>query len=181
MAELVLVIPSTDFLTEILAYKEEFLQSGEQLYGGAGLAGMSDMTEWLNRVAAFAVGQGLEEGKVASSTFLCLRQPDQKIVGICNIRHNLSQPYFLNYAGHIGYSIRPSERKKGYAKEQLRLALIEAGKLGIDRALVTCDVANLASEKTILANGGLYENTYIAPDDQSQTKRYWIEVKHDQS
>ncbi|MGT2829524.1 GNAT family N-acetyltransferase [Streptococcus hillyeri] len=179
MTELELVLPDIDYLEEVVAYKAEFLQAGEHLHGGARLDIMSDLSEWLTHVMTIAKGEGLEEGRVPSSTFLCIRQSDQKMVGICNIRHNLSQPFLVNFAGHIGYSIRPSERRKGYAKEQLRLALKEAGKLGITRALVTCDVNNVASEKTILANGGNYDNTYVNPSDGSETKRYWIEVTND--
>lgn len=179
MTELVLRVPSSDYLSQIAAYKEEFSQSGDHLHGGARLAEMSYLSDWLNHVTAIAKGEGLEKGRVASSTFLCLRQEDQKMVGICNIRHSINQPFLINFIGHIGYSICPSERRKGYAKEQLRLALQEAGKLDINRVLVTCDVKNLASEKTILANGGVYENTYTDPEDKTKTKRYWIEVTHD--
>ena len=179
MTTLELVRPRRVHLEQVAAYKAEFVTSGERLHGGARLADLSDLSDWLNHVTAIARGQGLEEGRVASSTFLCLRQSDQKMVGICNIRHSLNQPFLINFAGHIGYSICPSERRKGYAKEQLRLALKEAKKLGITQALLTCDVDNQASEKTILANGGIYENTYIDPEDGSQTKRFWIEVKDD--
>lgn len=178
MSDLRLVVPSQAFLGQVAAYKAEFAQAGQHLYGGARLENMADLEDWLAYVAAITSPEGVEEGRVPSSTFLCIREADQKMVGICNIRHWLDQGFLLNVAGHIGYSICPSERRQGYAKEQLRLALVEAGQLGIDRVLVTCDVANLGSEKTILANGGRYENTYIDPDDQSQTKRYWIEVPH---
>ncbi|MFC5631248.1 MULTISPECIES: GNAT family N-acetyltransferase [Streptococcus] len=181
MKELVLIVPSVDWLEEVSAYKSEFFQANEHLHGGARLGEMADLTEWLDHVRAIAKGEGLEERRVPSSTFLCIRQADNKMVGICNIRHNLSQPFLVNFAGHIGYSIRPCERRKGYAKEQLRLALKKAAKLGIKRALVTCDVNNVASEKTILANGGNYDNTYVDPSVGSETKRYWIEVTNDQS
>ena len=70
--------------------------------------------------------------------------------------------------------MRPSERGKGYAKEMLRLNVQNAKAMGIDKLLVICDVNNKASEKTILANGGVYENTIDV--DGSQMKRYWITV-----
>lgn len=176
MSDLTLVVPSRAFLDQVAAYKAEFSQTGQHLYGGARLENMANLEDWLVYVSAITSPEGVEEGRVPSSTFLCIRQSDQKMVGICNIRHSLDQLFLVNLAGHVGYSICPSERRKGYAKEQLRLALMEAGRLGIKQALVTCDVANLASERTILANGGHYESTYTDPDDQSETKRYWIEV-----
>jgi predicted acetyltransferase len=74
--------------------------------------------------------------------------------------------------GHIGYSVRPSERKKGYGKEILFLALQKCKKLGIAKILVTCDSKNIASEKVILANGGKLEN--CVPFDNRVIKRYWI-------
>ena len=97
------------------------------------------------------------------------------MVGICNIRHDLNQDYLLTIAGHIGYSIHPVERRKGCATDQLRLALLEAKKLGIERVLVTAADWNIGSQKTILANGGVLENSYYDKVDDERMLRYWIE------
>ena len=96
------------------------------------------------------------------------------MVGISNIRHHLNQEFLVHIAGHIGYSIHPNERRKGYAKEQLPLALQEAKTLGINRVLITAADWNIGSQKTILANGGVYEDTRIDPDDGDRMLRYWI-------
>ncbi|MGT2832910.1 GNAT family N-acetyltransferase [Streptococcus halotolerans] len=178
MTDLALIKPSIDYLETIAAYKNEFAQANEHLYGGAHLENDVDLGAWIAYTQAIETESGVKEGQAPSSTFLCVRQADQKMVGICNIRHHLKQDSLIHFVGHIGYSICPSERRKGYAKEQLKLALKEAYKLGITKVLVTCDADNLASEKTILANGGVYDNTYVDPDDYSQTKRFWIEVNH---
>ena len=77
----------------------------------------------------------------------------------------------LEEGGHIGYSIRPSERGKGYAKEALRQGLRVAKEKNIHRALVTCSTENPASRAVILANGGQFE------DVRNGTERYWIEVE----
>ena len=110
-----------------------------------------------------------------SSTFLCIREIDQQMVGICTIRHHLNQEFSVHIAGHIGYSIHPEERRKGYATEQLRLALLEAKKLGIDQVLIIAANWNIASQKTVLANGGVYEDTRIDPNSSERMLRYWIE------
>ena len=88
-----------------------------------------------------------------------------------DIRHSLNEHLF-NFGGHIGYSVRKSERRKGYATRMLALALEECRRLGILRVLVTCDSENIASERTILINGGVLENT--VPEDGRFTRRYWI-------
>ena len=88
-----------------------------------------------------------------------------------DIRHRLNE-YLLQFGGNIGYSVRPSQRRKGYATEMLALALEECRKLGLNRALVTCDKTNIGSAKTIQKNGGVLENEVLEGD--RITQRYWI-------
>lgn len=93
-------------------------------------------------------------------------------VGFLNLRLRLSN-FLLEEGGHIGYSIRPSERGKGYAKETLRQGLQVAKEKNIKKALVTCSVNNPASRAVILANGGIFE------DARNGVERYWIEVANE--
>ena len=111
-------------------------------------------------------------GKVPSTIRLAVRKRDKKVVGIIDLRHNLNNPVLSLWGGHIGYSVRPSERRKGYAKEMLRLMLEEARKRGLEKVMISCSTENEASERTILANGGVYEKT--VPVEDEQIKRYWI-------
>lgn len=115
----------------------------------------------------------IDEKTVNSSTFWLL-QDDTSIVGVVNIRHRLNK-YLLEIGGHIGYGIRPSERRKGYATEMLRLSLLKAGELGLTNVLVTCDKDNLGSAKTIKNNGGVLDSEAIV--DGVKIQRYWINIK----
>ena len=93
------------------------------------------------------------------------------MVGAVNIRHDLND-YLLKYGGHIGDGIRPSERRKGYATEMIRLALEECRELGLTRVLMTCDKNNIGSAKSIIRNGGILENEVLG--EGSIKQRYWI-------
>ena len=96
------------------------------------------------------------------------------MLGAVDIRHYLND-YLLQYAGHIGDGIRPSERRKGYATEMIRLSLIECKKLGINNVLMVCDKSNVASRKTIIKNGGILENEFLDEDGEVQ-QRFWIKL-----
>ncbi|MBO4636878.1 MAG: GNAT family N-acetyltransferase [Clostridiales bacterium] len=113
--------------------------------------------------------------EVPSDTYLAVRQSDDRIVGIIDLRHHIDHPILGTWGGHCGYSVRPSERGKGYATEMLRLNIQNAKKLGIDKMLVTCDEGNHASEKAILNNGGVFER--LIDVDGTTMKRYWIRVE----
>jgi len=103
-----------------------------------------------------------KDGKVPDSVFFLLDVERNVLLGAVNIRHYLND-FLLQYGGHIGDGIRPSERGKGYATEMIRLALQECTKLGIDRVLMVCDKSNIASARTIIKNGQIQQ-------------RYWIEI-----
>ena len=96
-------------------------------------------------------------------------------IGEASIRHQLNA-HLLQEGGHIGYGIRPSRRRQGYGKRILALALAECRRLGIERVLVTCLDANIASAKIIEANGGRLENMISAPSGHGPLRRYWISL-----
>lgn len=113
-----------------------------------------------------------KDGLVPDSTFFCLDEERNIMVGAINIRHDLNE-WLLQYGGHIGDGIRPSERRKGYASKMIELALTECKKLGIHQVLMICDKDNIGSAKSIVNNGGILENEII--HDQKVIQRYWIE------
>ena len=112
--------------------------------------------------------------KVPDSVYFLLDVDRDILLGAVNIRHYLND-YLLQYGGHIGDGIRPSERRKGYATEMIRLALIECKKMGIHRALMVCDKTNIGSAKSIIKNGGVLENEFVDEEGNTQ-QRYWIDV-----
>ena len=111
------------------------------------------------------------EGAVPDSTFFCLDEERNIMVGAVNIRHWLNESLLLN-GGHIGDGVRPSERRKGVATQMIALALLECRKLGIDKVLMVCDKDNIGSAKSILNNGGILENEIVVNGITEQ--RYWI-------
>ena len=113
-------------------------------------------------------------GLVEDSTFFALDVERNKMVGAVNIRHELND-YLLNYGGHIGDGVRPSERKKGYATKIIGLALKECQNLNIDKVLLVCDKDNIGSAKSIKNNGAILENEIVK--DGKLIQRYWIEIK----
>ena len=124
--------------------------------------------DWLESNQNQEMGINLPEGWVPAIQLVAFSEKGQA-VGFLNLRLCLSN-FLLEAGGHIGYSIRPSERGKGYAKESLRQGLQVAKRKNIKRALVTCSTENPASRAVILANGGKLE------DVRNGTERYWIDV-----
>ena len=114
------------------------------------------------------------DGKVPDSVFFLLDTERDRLLGAVNIRHYLND-HLLREGGHIGDGIRPSERRKGYATEMIRLALIECRKLGIGRVLMICDKDNIGSARSIIKDGGILENEFIGSDGVIE-QRYWITV-----
>ena len=116
----------------------------------------------------------IKKGYVPATTLFLYDDERDIFIGACNIRHYLNEG-LLATGGHIGDGIRPSERRKGYGTLLVKLALIEAKKLGIDKVLLCCDKYNEGSRRTIINNGGVMENE--VPKDGSITQRYWIDNK----
>lgn len=167
-----LLRPSIEYKQQVLDYKKEFMENGDDLAGTSYLQEYDIYEEWMK----FVLDNEKESTKyteVTGSVFLAVNEEDNKLIGIINIRHSLNE-YLYNYGGHIGYSVTKNQRRKGYAKKMLKMALGECKKLEMNKILVTCDAENIASAKTIKSCGGILENEIL--NNGKLTQRYWIKL-----
>ena len=177
--ELILVIPTEEYEQQAINLIEEVdktdLDNNIKFSGFNNLEKYKDnYKEWLIYIQNQLKKDTVQEGLVTANTFFAIRRKDNKLVGIINIRHELNE-YLFNYGGHIGYSILPSERRKGYAYKQLLLALDFCKRLNINKVLITCLENNIGSSKTIEKAGGVLENIVLNPSRMTHEKRYWID------
>lgn len=166
-----LVFPTLDMEREALDYRQEHIDYGEtHIHGSGGFIKAEDYKSWLEKITNALTA--IQTNWVNCSTYFAVI--GNRIVGTIQIRHSLNE-FLLGYGGHIGYGVRPFERRKGYATEMLRLALGKCHELGIEKALVTCDNDNIGSMRTIIKNGGILENE-VPQKDGTVLQRYWISI-----
>ena len=170
-----LIEPTMEYDEQIQAYRREFLEAGGSMDGCGSLRRYETTQEWLDQVEALKRPETTPPQMVPSTLYIYVRESDRKVVGMIQIRHYFNE-FLEKYAGHIGYSVCPSERRKGYATQMLGLVLPECKKLGINRVLISCVKGNEGSRRTILKNGGVYESTVFEPGDGVHLERYWIDV-----
>ena len=169
----VLIRVTADYAEQIKEYRQEFLDAGDSMDGTGALRRTPDPYEFIRMSIEREDPKNVPENLVPATQFLFIRKDDNRLLGMLQVRHCFND-YLEKYAGHIGYSIRPSERRRGYAKEMLKAALPFCREIGLKKVLITCIDGNIGSEKTILANGGVYESTVREPNDNEDLKRFWI-------
>ena len=159
MERLYFEIPGIGRKADAIDYIREFLEYGSEINGTGGLQRfLEDYEGWLEKLNADYTRVPGEE-KVPARTFFLVRESDSRIVGMINIRLALNER-LRKFGGNIGYSIRPTERGKGYNNINLYLGLKVCRKYGIGTILMDADVENPASWKTMEAFGGVRIREY---------------------
>eukprot|EP00441_Pelagodinium_beii_P045477 CAMPEP_0197625140 /NCGR_PEP_ID=MMETSP1338-20131121/4577_1 /TAXON_ID=43686 ORGANISM="Pelagodinium beii, Strain RCC1491" /NCGR_SAMPLE_ID=MMETSP1338 /ASSEMBLY_ACC=CAM_ASM_000754 /LENGTH=181 /DNA_ID=CAMNT_0043195459 /DNA_START=66 /DNA_END=611 /DNA_ORIENTATION=- len=155
-------------------YVAEFEAAGE-LGDIPGLAGLpkTDGCEALRLACAWQLETDLPSGWIPSTT-LFLKQDDETIIGVVNVRHMLT-PFLEEFGGHIGYSVRPSARQRGHASTLLSAALEFGHKQGMRKMMVTVDPSNEASARVIQRAGGILQDVHFCETLQKKVCRYWID------
>lgn len=181
-----LATPDLRYQRSFLAAADEFLAAGEDRHAGIpGIrpdrfqGGPTYTRADLEDPGAFArYARWLADQKepdaprlegIVPSTELWM-VAEGEFVGSIGLRHELNE-LLLTWGGHVGYSVRPSARRRGHATRALAMMLPVAAQLGIDPVLVTCDTDNVASRRTIERNGGVYEDT------REGKLRYWVPTR----
>jgi predicted acetyltransferase len=158
--KILLIRPTKDLKFLAIEFKKEFFQNGETEINGSELWDkMNNYEEWLDKITKNISEETVDPNWVVTDTFFVIRECDKKIIGIVDFRHELND--FLKDFGHSGYSVRPSERKKGYATEIVRQILEIAHQIGLKEIQLSCVNNNIPSIRTIIKNGGVYNRNFI--------------------
>lgn len=165
--------PSKALEGGIWAYRQEYFDHGEtHINGSCGLAHCDDFDQWLEHALSIEKDR-LSIDHIHASTFFSICERDQKIIGSIQLRHALTDG-LRQHGGHIGYGIRPTERQKGYGKQQLLLVLDVARQMNLQKVMISCDKDNIASAQTAMRCGGILteENVY----EGRKQLIYWISL-----
>lgn len=173
MNRLKLVLPTPDYKSKVMDYKREFIENGDRIYGAGGLKNAESFNKWYISFSNNLNEETVRKGLSPETIYLAISIDDGHLVGMINIRHRLND-FLLKFGGHIDYSVRKSQRHKGYATEMLGIALKECTRLNIEKVLLTCDKNNIASAKAIINNGAKLESEITEKNKISQ--RYWITI-----
>ncbi len=161
--------PTEEHKEEALAFKQEFLDNGEHTINGSELFDqMNSYEDWLKSVTDNISEETVNPDWVVTDTFFALDEKDS-IVGIIDFRHELNG--FLIDFGNTGYSVRPSERRKGYATEMLHQLLDVARNSGLNSLQLSVERSNEPSVKTIVKNGGVYERSFEFQGEEADVYR----------
>ena len=167
--------PSTALVASYLDAIAEMRELGETIWDGWVPRASESPSEFVQRLVR--AEHSPDAGKVPESVYWAVSdRANGAVVGRITLRHRLNAN-LERFGGHVGYEVRPSFRRRGIGKEMLRqlLELPEARAIG--RLLVTCAPENVASNKTIVANGGVLDRTELVAEWSRLTSYYWIDLR----
>ncbi len=157
--------PTREYETEAVAFKYEFFDNGETTINGSELLDQTESyDEWLKSVTDNISPDTVNPAWVVTDTYFAFDENDS-IVGIIDLRHELND--FLKDFGNCGYSVRPSERRKGYATEMVKIILERARQTGMDKIRLSVERSNEASVRIITKNGGKYERSFTFEGEEA--------------
>ena len=159
---------------EIASYRKEMLEAGSGFDGCSSLEKYEDIEKWHLNAKLFETLETCPPGY--SLGFVYGYMKDDKLIGMVNIRPLAdTHVYLRQYGGHIGYSVRPSYRNRGVASEMLKDTLkICRDEFGLRKVMISCLKDNIASQKVIIKNGGVFESEVYYPPENKNLKRYII-------
>lgn len=136
-----------------------------------GLGDGETFEQYVQKLEGWPRGEGLPANFVPGVLYVGVVHGE--VVGRVSVRFRLTEK-LARVGGHIGYVVRPSQRRRGYATRMLQLSLPICRGQGINPALITCDVDNVGSRQVIERCGGVFESITDDPTIEVQKRRYWI-------
>lgn len=176
-----MIFPNINYKDKAIDFINEFYTYGSEINGSGSLDRFlkeASYEEWLKKVSDDIDIANISLPRVPALTYFYVREADDKIVGMVNIRLSLND-FLKNEGGHIGYCIRPTERRKHYATDMLNDALKVCKTLGIDNVIVSCDKSNIASASVIRNCKGELEAEFYSETFDEVIQRYVIKLTND--
>lgn len=158
------VFPTIDYKDKAIEYINEFYEYDSEINGSGSLDRFlqeSTYEKWLEKLVDAMDIANMQENKVPDLTYFYVRESDDRIVGMINIRLALND-FLRKEGGHIGYSVRPTERRKGYGTDMLAEGIMVCERIGIHEVLVSCDKENIASSGVIKNCGGVLKDEFYS-------------------
>ena len=171
------VFPNGDYKDKAIEFINEFHKNNSDINGSGALDRYlkeSSYEKWIEKVIADIDIANIEGGRVPAFSYFYVRETDNKIIGMINIRLALND-FLRNEGGHIGYCIRPTERKKHYATNMLNEARAFCKNIGLINIIISCDKSNIASANVIKNCGGILDAEFYSDTFNEVIQRYMIQ------